>query len=548
MTVQTAEGSVPWVNASGMEISDIEGAVGSVARQLARWVGDTQKASKPTIFNRTAYVSPDNPYDQFRAARNAVEFDDIVGGVADVTEGLIYQGLKWECDDAEAADVFNQISTDLNLDEFVRQWHREEYTHSQVVVGSWWAQKTYKVRGKTDKGTRRKKSYDIVVPTALTLLDPQKVVPLEPGPFGQDRLAWRARKEEFARATAGDILVSDPVMANFTTGPADLSKGEKEYLSELGVEVDYLLELNPERVFRFCRTKMSYDRFPPLRLKSVFPLLDLKQQLMEADRVALVGAINFILLVKQGSKEEPATQEEIDNLKDNFKVVARLPVIIGDHRLNIEIITPDQEHTLESAKYDTLDRRILARCLGALQIGGSSNRAESSTPISTRGIARTLEGRRHMMKRALEKHIARAVVNHPRNAGKFDEEPNLVFSPRTIQLDSAQGELQAILALRTQKELSRESVLEYFGFDQAAEAMRRQFEEESGLDDIFKTEVPFSSPNMGNGEGDQGGTEAPQVSGARGGRPRGGGDSPQSVQGRNGRRSSTGNASSKGDS
>lgn len=72
------------------------------------------------------------------------------------------------------------------------------------------------------------------------------------------------------------------------------------------------------------------------------------------------------------------------------------------------------------------------------------------------------------------------------------------------------------MSLRTQRELSRESTLEFFGFDQEVEAQRRLNEEESGMDNIFGSQVPFSSP---------------QMDGAQGGRPFGGGQSPQSVQG-----------------
>jgi hypothetical protein len=121
-----------------------------------------------------------------------------------------------------------------------------------------------------------------------------------------------------------------------------------------------------------------------------------------------------------------------------------------------------------------------------------------------------------MMKRELEKRLARATVDHARNEGKFEDEPNLAFVPRNVQLDSDSQIVQAVMSLRTQKEISRESVLEFFGFDQEVEAQRRLYEEESGLDKIFETQVPFSSP---------------QMNGQQGGRPFGGGQAPQSVQG-----------------
>lgn len=538
MTIEVHEGTyAPWINASGVADEHVTSAVDRVGRQIANWVSDQR--SKPSLYNRTAYVAPDNPYEQLRTARKAVENDDVVGGVCDVTEGLMLQGVQWESGDAEDTDIFNQIARDLNLDQFARQWHREEFIHSQVVVGAWWGRRSYTVRGKTPKGVKRKKKVSITTPVALTFLDPTKVVPLKPGPFGQDRLAWHASKSEFAAAVASyDNAFGDPVLREFTLGPVPaLDKDEIAYLASIGIDYRRLLLINPGSVFRSCRTKMSYERFPAVRLKSVFPLLDLKQQLMEADRVNLVGAANYILLVRQGSKEEPAAQAELDNLQENFKVVAKLPVVIGDHRLSIDIITPDQTNVLDSAKYDTLDRRIMSRALGAMTIASSGQRNESTLTVA-RGIGRLLETRRHMMKRALEEHLARAIVDHPQNDGIFDEEPKLTFTPRNVQLDNDGETVRAILALRTQKELSRESTLEYFGFDQATEALRREFEEEV-FDDIFKTQVPFSA--AGPGAEGQGEGESSQVSGARGGRPKGGGDSPDSVDGQIKPRSGKGN-------
>ncbi|GAB3863381.1 hypothetical protein GCM10028801_30870 [Nocardioides maradonensis] len=548
-TEERTEDGIPWINAVGdMDYdtrSGVNATVNHIAREVANWVDRSRTAkTQPSIFNRVAYVAPENPFQQMLIARTAVENDDIIGGVCDVTEGLAFQGLKWESEDPDTTDIFNQINRDLNLDEFVRTWHREEFTYSQVICGFWWGPKEYKIRTKTPAGKQSKKTKTVWAPLAATFLDPTKVVALRPGPFGQDRLAWHATQEEFAAAMAlADGTMQDPVLQQFTAGPVlNLDRSEEMLLAGWGINTKRLLYLNPNYVFRYCRTKSTYERMPSLRLKSTFALLDLKQQLIEADRVALVGQANFILLVRQGTDQVPAKQEEIDNLKENFKVIAKLPVIIGDHRLQVDIIVPPQEFVLTADKYDTLDRRILSRTLGALTIPSSGQRNETSLTVA-RGVARLLENRRHMMKRVLEERLARAVVEHPLNDGIFKQEPNLTFTPRNVQLDSDAEVTSAILALRTQNELSRESTLEYFGFDQNVEALRREIEEEQ-FDDIFKTMVPFSAAGPDGGTGQQQ-PEAPQVSGARGGRPKGGGDSPQSPQGKTGPRSASGQKSPK---
>ena len=547
-----------YVDATGLPAGSIStDDVTTLAREAARWLdGVRGRAGRLSLFDRSAYVAPDNPFSQMATAKKAVTNDDVVGGVCDVTEGLVFQGIKWEAEDPDDADVFNQVNADLNMDDFARTWHREMFTYSQVVVGSYWAEREYSVRGysvtpakpeqttdelgqttykpKIDPNTgepvkptksKRRRKYKVRVPIALTFLDPLKVVPLAPGPFGTDRLAWYATPAEIQvwnQINEGTYV--DPVMMEFFLGRPQISATEKAQLSAMDIDPKYLIELNPYRVQRFCRTKATYERFPMNRLKSVFPLLDLKQQLMEADRVNLVGAANYILLIKKGSKEQPGLPEEIRNLQENMAVLAKLPVIVGDHRLDIEIITPKQDYVLDNTKYDTLDRRIINRTLGALSIGGTGQRNESTLTIA-RGVARLLESQRLMMKRSLESFMGKAMMDA--NPDAFQKLPKLSFTPRNVQLDQDAQVVQAIMALRTQNELSRETILEYFNFDQEAEAQRREYEEESGLDDIFKTKVPFASPIQDNPNG---GPIAPAVSGAQGGRPAGGGATPNSPQ------------------
>lgn len=548
-----------YVNLSGLDDTLVAGKMREVASQISSWVADTRGTQgRSSLFDRSAYQAPDNPYNQMKIARAAMANDDVVSGAAEVTEGLIFQGIKWESETPDDADIFNQISKTLDLDSYVRQAYRELFTNSQVVTASWWGWKTYKVRGRSNpdelplekiedpttgvvtyeeprdektfrpkkrpKGVKRKKEYRVWAPVALTVLDSTKVVPVGNLMWGQERLAWQASKAEMDAFDAGTDVTMESLFLGRYTVP-ERSPEEKE-LQDLGIDTKRLLELNPMYVWRHCVTKANYQRFPEIRLKSVFKLLDLKQQLMEADRVSLIGAANYILLVKKGTKEDPAYPEEIQNLRENFDVVAKLPVIISDHRLEIEIIVPSQDYTLDKEKYDLLDARILSRLLGATSISSSGQRNENSLTVA-RGIARQLETKRHMLKRSLEHRVASAVCDHPFNQkpdGKalFEDEPNLAFTPRNVQLDNDSQIVQAVMALRTQKELSRETTLEYFGFDQAVEAQRREFEEESGLDEVFGTQVPFDSPLNGNA----GGTPPPppaSVSGAQGGRPSGGG-------------------------
>jgi hypothetical protein len=310
----------------------------------------------------------------------------------------------------------------------------------------------------------------------------------------------------------------------------------------MGVPTDRLLLMNPDYVWRHTLTKGDYEAFPQLRMKSIFGLLDLKRQLMNADRASLIGAANYILLVRKGTDQRPAQQEEIDNLKENYNFIAKMPVIISDHRLEIDIIAPKIDLTLQSEKYDVLDTRILMRLLGTLSLGARGQRNETNVTLS-HAVARMMENRRHMMKRSIERELAQAIVEHPNNKKPdlsqiIEEEPNLVFMPRNVTLGFDAALLQAMLSLRTQREISRETILEQFGLDQATEAMRMEHEEEF-YDDIFKTQIPFAAPGVGGPPDRPANTGDPKANGAQGGRPPGGGAALGQTPPRRGRRPPT---------
>jgi hypothetical protein len=534
-------------NASSADVPHIDEGMRQMAYQLQSWVNNMRAVTGQSgLFDRGKYVSNDIIYNQMLTARAAVKDDDICASVAELTEGMAFQGLKWESSDWDTTDLFNQMAAEQDLDSLIRKMWREEFTYAQCVCAFWWDQGEFVVRGETEAGNKKKRRVKVWYPRAVTLLDAVKVVPVGLLAFGQERLAWKATRQEsiaYSAIVNGDL--QDELMERFYTGQYIPRDGDElQELTSLQIDCSQLLLLDDRFVARHCTTKPDFERFPDVRLKSVFRLLDMKQQLMESDRVNLIGAANYILLVKKGDKDSPAYPEEIENLKNNYQTLAKLPVIFSDHRLNIEIITPKTEHVLDPDKYEVLDNRIAARLLNTLNSAGArSGQRTDNTLTMSRPVARSMEGHRHMIRRFLEKQIGKAVVEHPKNVGLFTEgTPSLAFTPPNIQLDADPGTVQVLLQARTTGDLSRESFLDYFGFDQEVEAMRVTLEA-AKYDDIFKTRVPFDSPSnndarsgdaSGASEPGKGTGEAPSAqapAGARGGRPAGGGKPKQSPSG-----------------
>jgi hypothetical protein len=202
-------------------------------------------------------------------------------------------------------------------------------------------------------------------------------------------------------------------------------------------------------------------------------------------------------LIKKGSDAIPGKPAEIANLQQNVKTLTRLPVIVGDHRLSVEIITPKLDSTLDASKYGTIDQRITASLYGMFLLGGSGSGAGARSDDSSglvKVIARGIESRRHMIQRYLERHIFKPLMEQNE---ELTTPPKLKFHPKNVDLGFDAALAGLLLELRQSNEISRETLLSQFNVDQDDEARMLEREKES-FDSTFQTQVPFSAPNPKN--------------------------------------------------
>lgn len=505
----------PVVNATdipnGVVFAEVERSNRSVLTAMSDWAQSTRLQSNAVdrrnggLFERDKFIMPNNIKRQMELAYDAVGEDDIISGAADSTESLAFSAVSMFSQDMDEQDIYNQIARDIQLDARLREiWH-ELFTVSQCYVAVWWGQKSYTVRGKGE-ARRRRKTFTLQAPQSLTLLDPLKVVPVGPTVFGLEKLAYVASSvehERFQEIVAGRRAPGsrrspdpgdgyDPIVERLMVEWYKPDRAEQREIQQAGFEASRLWLLNPANVFRHTLTRPGFRRWSPIRLKSIFELLDRKSQLRQMDRAHLIGGTNFIVLVTKGSDQLPATPPEISNLQAQVRTVARLPVLVGDHRLNVEIVTPKLDNTLKAERYNTIDSRITARVyqmfmLGNYSAGASSDKSEGLVKV----IARGLESRRHMIRRTLEQHIWEPMFQMNET---LEYVPKLVFHPRSIALDFDQAWASFLLELRMNKEISRDTLLTQFDLNQNYEYLMRVREAEM-YDDTFQTQVAFSSPN-----------------------------------------------------
>lgn len=488
-------------NSTDVDTSQVYAAMSSQNRSLVaalgNWAGRASgQRRRGSLWDRDRFVTPDNVYDQMRLAYDAVENDDVVAGVLETTESLAFGKMSFYAEDPDEQDIYNQIAANLDLDSRMREMWRELFTVSQFYAAIWWERKEFKVRGKG-----RKKTFNLRVPTGMTILDPLKIVPVGMTMFNKERLCWIMDRNEAAAFEDPSRRAADPIMQRLLLGKYTPSDGERRWMSDLQIPSDNLYEINPANVFRHTATRPQYQRFATVRMKSVFPLLDQKEQLRAMDRAHLIGGTNFIVLITQGSDQNPAKPEEIAHLQASVRVVAQTPVLVGDHRLDVKIVTPKQDATLSHDKYDTVDIRISSRLFQMFIRTTSGDRADKGSDL-LKVVAAGMESRRKMLRRALEKNVLSQIWE---TNDTLLTPPKLEFSPKQIALDFNAAQATFMLSLREAREISRHTILNQFELSQEFEAEMLEREKEM-YDDTFQT----INPNNQGQPGDPAAPKAPE--------------------------------------
>lgn len=520
------------LNDTDVSTDDVFSAFNSQHPELAaltRWGQQvTGAARQGGLFERDRFVTPDKIFEQFHVAFDAAQTDDVVSGILETTEALAFNKARIDCEDRDEEDFWNQVAEDLNLEERLREIWRELFIVSQCYVGVLWDRKSYRVRGTTSDGNKKRREFkNMRVPAAMTILDPLKVVPVGNFLFGQERLVYVVDKVEgaaidsvLAGQNTSDLAVSQLIDSRYEPDRTEASL----ITNYSGADTSNMFWLNPNRVFRITATRPDYMRFAEVRMKSVFELLDLKHQLRQMDRAHLIGGTNFIVLVKKGSDTMPAKQNEVNALAGQVRGAARVPVIVGDHRIEVEIVTPKTDQTLEPTRYNGIDARITARLYQMFMTGNFAAGAKGDDSLKlARVVAKGMESRRQNIGRNMEDQIFTRAFKL--NEKKLKEQPVLNYIPRRISLEFDPNMTNFMLDLRDRGDISRETLLGEVDINQEDEARKREREEEDGYDDIFtSTNVPF------NGEGGPGGlpgegspTGTPQGDGRAGGGNSGGG-------------------------
>lgn len=461
-----------------------------------------------SMLARAEYQAPTNIIEEIKLARDLAERDDDVRETMGAMIALAFSdGMANFHEDDRSRAAYNAACEYMNMDGRLKEIYREYLIASQFTTASLFTNTQLDINPSTGNRSLGKA---MTVPL-VGVLPAENIRVIGNDMFGKAQLAYdppderlRMWLEEFfsehtTPARKNEMKRQDPVSAYMFIGMKEVDPlaPREEQPGEWGNYKLFLL--NPRMCHRTTMPKGSWKHPRPL-LTASFALLEAKRLLNIMDYALLQGGSNFIVVAKKGTDARPAQPEEVANLREVVRRASRTGVIVGDHRLTFEIITPKLDELLNEKKRRLLGRKI---AMVMLRLPESSDQESGASSESMEGeiAPRVIESDRRDIKRHIEGNVYTEIAR--RNPRVFKGRATMWF-PKII-LQGTRYFTDFVLKLRDRGDIPRSWAVAAAGFDWDAAVQVRKGELARGEDEIMQPgSVPHSSEEAGPQDNNEG--------------------------------------------
>lgn len=450
-----------------------------------------------SMLARTPFKTPGNVIEEIKLARSIADTDDDVAATIGQCLALAYgEGLQNHHRDETTLEFFKQMTAPqgINLESLLEEMHREFLLAGQVttlVLFTRQRMKYFPLKSDTAVEAQLQVPHVGILPSEnLRVLTNDILNTGELGYWVEDLNLKRWLDEFFNSRTdpakRAWMAMQEPVPAALFTGRIEVPFND----GDVNSRGKTIYTLNQKMIHRTTMPKgaMPYPR--PLLTRN-FGLLEAKRLLNIMDYALLQGGTNYIVVAKKGTDALPAQQPEIENLVNQVTHASRSGVMVGDHRLSLEIITPDLEELLNPSKRKLLGRKIAMGLMRqAEQVEGEGGTQGALNEVELTG--RVVTADRAKMLRHAEAAFYQDTAE--RNRSVFKQGAPTIWGPKII-LAGAKDFWSNVLNARDRGDIPRRWAVEALGFNYDAGLAEREREVARGDDDILlPAAVPFSNP------------------------------------------------------
>jgi hypothetical protein len=466
-----------------------------------------------SMLARTPFRTPSSVIDEIRLARTVADTDDDIGAAIGEMNAIAFgDGLVNQHRDERTLEFFNQMTAPqaMDIESVFEEMYREYLIAGSVTTLTLFSRQRMQYwPAKSEIPVQAQ----LQVPN-VGILPAENIRVISNDIMRQGALAYHVEdgnlrwwlNEYLDHNTSGQrraiMAMAEPIAAALFTGRIMVPYTDGDPASR-GLT---LYTLNPRMVHRSSMPKGAMPYARPLLTRN-FALLEAKRLLNIMDYALLQGGTNYIVVAKKGTDMLPAQQGEVDNLVENVRHASRSGVMVGDHRLSIEIITPKLDELLNPAK-----RKLIGR---KLKMGLMRQTEEVPTDSGTQGAVNEMELTARVIssdRRKLVRHAQATFYDETatRNRSTFPMGAPGIWASKIILTNVALFWTN-LLQARDRGDIPRRWVVEALGYDYDAALAERERELANGDDEILMPgAVPFSNPGQpqDNGPGRPAGTSS----------------------------------------
>lgn len=467
-----------------------------------------------SLLTRPKFRVPTSIMEEIVLARDLAERDDDVAETIGSMVALAFgEGMQHAHPDEVAVAMWDKIGRKAKMILAFKEMYREYLIAGQVTTATVMTRETISF---TPQGADRQRSRSVLMPH-VGVIPSEQVRVIGNDLFGTAQLAYRpftGKQEawlmEFfnpqtTAARKAEMRREDPILTTLLTEQVawdDMREGSASAVyGDPGDPIigTYVYTFNPAYVSRACMPKGQWPHPRPLLTRN-FPLLEAKRLLSIMDYSLLEAGANFLVVAKKGTDQRPALPEEIANLRDTLRRATRSGVLVGDHRVSVEILTPDLVELLNPAKRRLIGRKLATAILRLPDFQSADAGSGQSVLTDTEIIARVVASDREDLRLHVEEEIYDPIAD--RNGDSLQGPPTIWF-PKII-LQGLQYFTQLILGLRDRGDIPRRYAVEAAGFNYQAAVQQRKAEKAAGDDRVLTLPagaVPFSAGGAGGANG-----------------------------------------------
>ncbi|MDQ1584499.1 MAG: hypothetical protein QOF36_2553 [Microbacteriaceae bacterium] len=460
-----------------------------------------------SMLARPKFSPPSDVFGEMRLARDLAERDDDVGSTIGALVALAYgEGFQNTHPDEVTVALYDEIAKNMKLPQVQAEAYRELLITSQIISVTLFTRESYSF---IPQGTDRYRTRTVTSPL-LGFLPAEHVRVVGNDLFGGGDLYFlppdenlkRWLVERFNPSTSAGRLAQmrseDPVAYTLFTEEHKVSPVDPDD-TIAGLT---LYRLNPRMIERSFFPKGAW-KYPRPLLTRNFALLEAKRLLNIMDYSLLQGGANYIVIAKKGSDAQPAQPGEVENLRDVVRRAGRSGVMVGDHRVSIDILTPELKELMNPDKRRLLGRK-LSQAMTRVPEHTSENAGTEGMKSEVEILTRVVASDRKMV----SMHIVAAAYEPTakRNPNTFTGGPAKLWHPKIV-LQGTNYFTDMILKLLDRGAIPLRYAVEFAGFDFEAAVEEKKRQKAQGLDEVMAPapgQVPHSSPNVGpqdNGPG-----------------------------------------------